>query len=748
MSEQNETLNQTKLSFKIGGMTCAACAVNVQKALSAVNGVSLAEVNIATDKATVCFDDTIANKEILKNAVENAGYSVVDKAGSAEQERINKEKEIATQRKKMLISLIFTIPLFYIAMAPMLPFSLPYPGIIHPNSNPLWFGIVQLILCIPVVAVGYKFYTNGFSSLFRLHPNMDSLVAVSTAAAFIYSVFNLIMVMGGDLHSVHDLYFESVGVIISLILLGKFLEMRSKGKTGEAIRALMSLAPQKAFVIRNEQTLEIFADEVKIGDIVLVKPGQSIPVDGAILSGETSIDESMLTGESMPVDKHVGDKVFAATINKNGSVTYKAEHVGEDTALSKIIKLVEDAAGSKAPIAHLADVVSGWFTPVVMAIAVIAATSWFFAGHDISFVMRIFVSILVIACPCALGLATPTAIIVATGKGASLGVLFKNATALQLTEQITTIVFDKTGTITVGKPVVCDIIPKADITADELLKVAASLEKLSEHPLSHAIVSKAEELKLTLYPVTGFEAETGKGIKGNVNGKSILIGNAKMTKVTDSELLDKLSNQGKTPMLVTRDNELIGIIAVADIIKENAATAISVLKDMGIKTAMLTGDNQKTANAIAKQAGIDQVYADMMPVDKVEAVEKHKGKKQIVAMVGDGINDAPALTAADIGISVGSGTDVAIESADVVLVKNDLLDVVTAIRLSRAAMRNIKQNLFWAFCYNVLGIPIAAGILWLFGGPLLNPMFAAAAMSFSSVSVVLNALRLNRFKRK
>lgn len=747
MSEQKEMINKTKISLKIGGMTCAACAVNVQKAISAMDGVDLAEVNIANEKATVVFNSDITDKESISKAVYLAGYSVVDKAASVEQERIDKQREIALQKRKLILALIFTIPLFYIAMAPMMPFKLPYPNFLLPDVNPLLFGIVQLVFCIPVVIVGYKFYTNGFMSLFRLHPNMDSLVAVSTAAAFIYSVVGLTLIVAGDEHAVHNLYFESVGVIIALILLGKFLEMRSKGKTGAAIRALMSLAPQKATVMRNGDTLEISADEVKIGDMILVKPGQSVPVDGTISDGSTSIDESMLTGESMPVDKHVGDKVFAATINKNGSITYMAEHIGEDTALSKIIRLVEDAAGSKAPIAHMADVVSGWFTPIVMVIAVISAIIWLVSGQDISFAMKIFVSVLVIACPCALGLATPTAIIVATGKGASLGVLFKNATALQQTCKVKTIIFDKTGTITKGQPIVCDIIPNEDMTSELLLTLAASLEKQSEHPLSHAIVSKAEEMKLSLYQAKGFEAKTGMGVIGDVNGVALSIGTEKLTGVSDRAIIDKLAGEGKTPMIVASKGKLLGIIAVADVIKESAAEAISLLKAMDIKTAMLTGDNKKTALAIAKQAGIDEVYAEMLPEDKVLAVEEHK-KNGMVAMVGDGINDAPALTAADIGISVGSGTDVAIESADVILVKNDLNDVVTAIKLSHAAMRNIKQNLFWAFCYNVLGIPIAAGLLKAFGGPLLNPMFAAAAMSFSSVSVVINALRLNTFKPK
>lgn len=744
--------SDARLTLQIGGMTCAACAVNVQKALARVEGVSAAEVNIANDKATIYFKGEPLPREVLQAAVKASGYEVVDKAASLEQERIGRQNEIKRQRNKMLLAVILTLPLFYIAMAPMLPFKMPYPYFLLPENNPALFGLIQLVFVLPVMAVGYRFYTGGFVSLVRLRPNMDSLVAVSTAAAFLYSLYNLWLVIGQkDIHAVHNLYFESVGVIIALILLGKYLEVRSKGKTGEAIRALMSLAPRTATVIRDGEHITIQADDVRIGDSVVLKPGQSVAVDGVVISGETNIDESMLTGESMPVDKKSGDTVFAATVNKNGSIVYKAEKVGEDTALSKIITLVEEAAGSKAPIAHLADVVSGWFTPVVMVIAVLAAGIWMLTGQPFSFAVKIFVSVLVIACPCALGLATPTAIIVATGKSASIGVLFKNAAALQAACSVKTVVFDKTGTVTVGKPVVCDVIPFGDMKEGELLILSASLEQLSEHPLSLAVVEKAKEDGLSLWPVSEFKAVTGMGISGMVNGSLVSIGNLKMTGVTDKAISDKLAEEGKTPLLISQDGKLIGIIAVADVIKESTREAISSLHQLGIKTAMLTGDNAKTAGAIAKQAGIDIVHAEMMPEDKVTAVLSYKAAHErgsLVAMVGDGINDAPALSAADVGIAVGSGTDVAIESADIVLVKNDLRDVVTALSLSRAAMRNIKQNLFWAFCYNVLGIPVAAGLLFAFGGPLLNPMLAAAAMSFSSVSVVLNALRLNRFKIK
>lgn len=738
-----------KIVLKIGGMTCAACAVNVQKAISRVEGVEAAEVNIATEKAAVVVDlDKVGKSEIVA-AVKNAGYFVVDKAKSLEMEQIGREKEIKLQRRKLIVALIFGALLLYIAMAPMITFiKLPILPFLNPDTNPLTFGIVQLILVLPVMAAGYKFYTSGFGNLFRLHPNMDSLVAVSTTAAFAYSVVGVVQLAMGDNHAAHRLYFESVGVIIALILLGKFLEARSKGKTGEAIRSLMSLAPTTATVIRDGVPVEINADDVRVGDVILVKPGQSMPVDGVVLSGSTVVDESMLTGESIPVNKAVGDRVFSATINKNGSITYQAEKVGEDTTLSKIIRLVEEAAGSKAPIAHMADVISGWFTPVVMAIALVSAIIWFFVKGDISFAVTIFVSVLVIACPCALGLATPTAIIVGTGKGASMGVLFKNATALQSAHKLRAVAFDKTGTITLGKPQLTDIVTFGT-DEKEVLGFAAALEYASEHPLAEAVIAKAEEEKLTIKPVEDFASITGMGVSGTVDGKRIMIGNEKLITNGDRTILDvvdSLANQGKTPMLISVDDKLSAVIAVADVIKETSREAVSELHKMGITTIMLTGDNKRTAEAIAKSAGIDKVKAEVMPDGKVEAIEALKKENGLVAMVGDGINDAPALTAADVGIAVGSGTDIAIESADIILVKNDLNDVVAALKLSNATMRNIKQNLFWAFFYNILGIPFAAGLFYAFGGPLLNPMLAAAAMSLSSVSVVGNALRLNRFK--
>ncbi|MCI8406486.1 MAG: copper-translocating P-type ATPase [Oscillospiraceae bacterium] len=739
-----------RISLKIGGMTCAACAANVQKALSRVEGVSEAAVNIATEQAAVLYDPEKAAKSQLEQAVKDAGYYVIDRAMSAELERISKQKEIRRQKAKLIVALCFAVPVFYIAMAPMIPFvALPYPATLHPDLHPELFALCQLVLVLPVMGVGYRFYTGGYSALFRLSPNMDSLVAVSTTAAFLYSLYSTIRILlfqeGHLAH--HGLYFESVAVIIALILLGKFLEARSKGKTGEAIRALMSLAPKTARILRDGQELELPADEVLRGDRVLIRPGERMPVDGVVNEGRTAVDESMLTGESMPVEKNPGDKVYAATINKNGSIVYTAERVGEDTALSQIVRMVEEAAGSKAPIAHLADRISGIFTPAVMAIALAAALIWYFVKGDLEFSLTIFISVLVIACPCALGLATPTAIIVGTGKGAQLGVLFKNAAVLQATHEIHTVIFDKTGTITQGQPALRDVIPYG-IEKAELLRLAASLEKSSEHPLGQAIVASAEEQGLDLLPAEEFLAVTGSGVEARISGQTIKIGNPAyvLGEAAPPPEVRSLAKMGKTPMLLSADGALKGILAVADPIKETSREAVARLREMGIETVMLTGDNQQTADAVAREAGIDKVRAGVLPGGKVEVVNHYRRASHLTAMVGDGINDAPALTAADVGIAVGSGTDVAIESAGVVLVKNNLMDVVTAIRLSRATIRNIKQNLFWAFCYNTLGIPVAAGLLYAFGGPLLNPMLAAAAMSLSSVCVVTNALRLNRFQ--
>ncbi len=743
------------VTIPIGGMTCAACSQRVERVLGKLSGVASAAVNLAAERAVITYDPHTIKLPQLKQAIADAGYQPLEIVmdADADEHKARKEKEINTLRLKFIIAAIFALPLLYIAMIPMiswLPFSVP--AAIHPDYHPLRYAIAQLILTIPVVAVGYRFYTVGFRALLSRSPNMDSLIAVSTTAAIGYSIYSIYRITQGDEHGIHGLYFETAGVIIALILLGKTLESISKGKTSEAIKKLMGLAPKTATVIRNGQEQELPIDEVELGDIVVVKPGEKVPVDGEVVEGYTAIDESMLTGESMPIDKKAGDKVYAASMNKNGSIRFRATKVGGDTALAQIIKLVEDAQGSKAPIAQLADVVSGYFVPIVIGIAIAAFAAWMIGGQTLTFALTKFISVLVIACPCALGLATPTAIMVGTGKGAELGILIKGGEALETAHKIDTIVFDKTGTITEGKPETTDILPHGGVDEQQLLLLAASAEQGSEHPLGEAIIRKAAQRGLTLFAVQRFEALPGHGIEVLVNDKTVLIGNQKLMNdrgipLGDSTAhADRLSSEGKTPMYVSADGQFAGIIAVADVVKQSSAQAIRQLQSMGIEVAMITGDNRKTAQAIAKQVGIDTVLAEVLPQDKSSEVKKLQAAGKKVSMVGDGINDAPALVQADIGIAIGSGTDVAMESADIVLMKSDLMDVATAIHLSKSTIRIIKQNLFWAFAYNVAGIPIAAGVLYLFGGPLLNPMFAAAAMSLSSVSVLTNALRLKRFK--
>lgn len=634
----------------------------------------------------------------------------------------------------------------------MLPMAgVKLPSFIDPEYNPKTFSMVQLFLVIPVVAAGNRFYRTGFKTLFKGSPNMDSLIAVSTSAAIFYSIFSIVKIFGGSVHYVHNLYFESAATIITLISLGKYLENISKGKTSEAIKKLINLAPKKAVVIKDGKEKVIDIDDVKEGDIVAVKPGEKIPVDGKIIEGLTSVDESMLTGESIPAQKGVGSDVTGASINKNGYIKYRVTHTGKDTVLSRIIKLVTDAQSAKAPIARLADTISGYFVPAVMLLALIASVLWLISGKDSVFALRIFVSVLVIACPCALGLATPTAIMVGTGKGAEYGILIKSGEALENAYKVDTVIFDKTGTITEGKPQVTDIIALKGISREYILKVAASGEKGSEHPLGEAIVKKAEDENIELADVKNFNAVPGHGIKAEIDGKVLLLGNKSFmdeNKIQSDVMFkaaEKLANEGKTPMFAAENNVLIGIIAVSDVIKKNSRGAIAKLNSMGIKTIMITGDNSITAEAVAKEVGISEVLSEVLPEDKSSEVKKIQSQGRKAAMVGDGINDAPALAQADIGIGIGTGTDIAIESADIVLMKSDLMDVVSAIQLSKQTIKNIKENLFWAFGYNIIGIPIAMGVLYIFGGPLLNPMIAAAAMSFSSVSVVLNALRLRKF---
>jgi Cu+-exporting ATPase len=807
-----ENYMQTE-TLKVGGMTCAACAARVEKAVKKLEGIESASVNFATEKATVVYNPAQARISAIKDAIKNAGYKVLDtsKAGAIDEDKLRKEKEIKTLKIKFIVAISFAAPLLYIAMVPMIKwFSLPFPKALAPMNFPLVYALVELLLVIPVIIAGNRFYSAGFKNLLHRSPNMDSLIALGTTSAVLYSVYNIFEIANGNFSAVDSLYFETAGMIIALILLGKTLESISKGRTSDAIKKLMGLTPKTALIVLKDAAgntieKEILIEEVIPGDIIVVRPGAKIPVDGVVIEGETAIDESMLTGESMPVDKKAGDKVFGATINANGLIHFRAEKVGSDTALAQIIKLVEDAQGSKAPIAQMADTVSGYFVPVVCAIALAAGIAWYTAAQagivslpagksTLEFALTIFISVLVIACPCALGLATPTAIMVGTGKGAENGILIKGGEALETAHKINTIVFDKTGTITEGKPQVTDVVvneggslppgsspeaglpppPSAGDTPatppDYLLQMAASAEKGSEHPLGQAIVQGAQKKGLEIFAAESFKAITGLGIEALIKGVKVLAGNKKLMDERGISLScleaesDRIAGEGKTPMYIALDGRLAGIVAVADVLKKSSKAAIERLHSMGIEVVMITGDNKKTAAAIAKQVGIDRVLSEVLPQDKAAEVKKlqedirdtfspafqnGKAKKQsasTVAFVGDGINDAPALAQADIGIAIGSGTDVAIESADIVLMRSDLMDVPSAINLSKSTIRNIKQNLFWAFGYNVLGIPIAAGALYLFGGPLLNPIFAAAAMSMSSVSVLSNALRLKRFK--
>ena len=757
INKTEQTSECKQIQLPIGGMSCAVCAKRVEKAISELEGVADVNVNFAAEKAFVTYNPQKVRPSAMKEAVLKAGYQPLENkgAGAEDEDRKRREKEINTMKKKFIAAAIFAFPLLYIAMVPMIKFvSLPGAKMLDGlmMNYPLFYALLEFFLTVPVICVGYRFYTVGFKSLFQKSPNMDSLIAVGTTAAVAFSLYNTFQIVKGNFQAVHSLYFESAGVIITLILLGKMLEAVSKGKTGEAIKKLMGLAPKTAFVIQNGAETEIPVEEVEIGDIIIVKPGAKIPVDGVVIEGHTAIDESMLTGESMPVDKKAGDKVYAASLNTTGTVKFRAEKVGSDTALAQIIKLVEQAQGSKAPIAKLADIVAGYFVPAVIAIAVASGIAWFIGTGDFKFALTIFISVLVIACPCALGLATPTAIMAGTGKGAENGILIKSGEALETAHKINAIILDKTGTITEGKPSVTDLICASNFTQEKLLQLVASAEKNSEHPLGQAIVRGAQEKSLALLEAENFNSITGQGIEAQIAGLSVFVGNRKMMEeknISVKELekdADKLAEEGKTPVFVAADGQPAGIVAVADVVKKSSRAAIESLHKMGIEVAMITGDNKKTAEAIARQVGIDRVLAEVLPQDKAFEVKKLQQEGRKVAMVGDGINDAPALAQSDIGIAIGSGTDVAMESADIVLMHSDLTDVPTAILLSKKTIRNIKQNLCWAFGYNTIGIPVAAGILYLFGGPLLNPMLAAAAMSLSSVSVLTNALRLKRFK--
>jgi len=750
------------ITLKIEGMTCQSCVRSIEVNLGKEKGVDEVVVNLTTEKMRIKFNKKdIKLSQIIKK-VEALGFKAIKNEKDIDLDK--KKLELQKKWYELMGMLFFGGVILYIAMGSMLGASLP--DIIDLDKNPLNFAIIQLLFTIPVIYLGRRFYLVGFKVLFR-NPNMDSLIAIGTGAAILYSLYGTFEVYMGNLMMAHHLYYESAVVILALISLGKYLEDVSKGKTSEAIKKLGSLRPKMAAIMKNGEIIEVGVEEVEVGDIVLVKPGEKVPVDGIVISGQTSIDESMLTGESIPVKKKIGDRVVGASINKNGSIQIETKATGEDTTLSHIIKLVEDAQGSKAPIARMADIISGYFVPVVIVIAILSSTLWYLAGklgwielnNDPSiFALTIFIAVLVIACPCSLGLATPTAIMVGTGMGAKNGILIKGGEALETTHKLNYIIFDKTGTITLGKPVVTDVVEAEEaglINKEKILQLAGSLETHSEHPLGDAIVEEVKNKELKLLEVSGFNSITGMGIVGVVEEKTILVGNEKLMVKNKIEVLsgakekiDQLAKQGKTPMMIAIDGKFSGIIAVADPIKESSKKAIQNLKNMGIQVAMITGDNKKTADAIGQQIEIDMVLSEVMPEDKIKEVKKLQAQGYKVGMVGDGINDAPALAQADIGIGIATGTDVAMESADIVLMKSDLKDVAVAIELSRATIKNIKQNLFWAFGYNTLGIPVAAGVLYIFGGPLLNPMIAGAAMAMSSVSVVSNALRLKFFKSK
>ena len=742
-------------TFAIEGMTCASCAQTIEKAVGKLSGVDKASVNLATEKMQVSYNPSAISVSDVTGAVSNSGYAAVlettdTQDNSRAEKREKKEKRMKQLLNRFGISIIFTIPVLIISMGPMV--GMPLPNIVDPMINAFNFSLLQLILTLPIMVVSWEYFQKGCKTLFKGHPNMDSLIALGTASAFVYSLAATIGTGLGYGNFSDLLYYEVTGVILTLHTLGLFLEERSKGQMSSAIEKLVNLAPKTARVIRNGVEQEITVDEVALGDVIRVRPGESMPVDGVVVEGRTSVDESMLTGESIPVEKESGDEVIGASINKNGSIDYRATRVGSDTTLSQIIKLVEDAQGSKAPIARMADIITGYFVPIVIALAVLAGIAWLIAGQSGIFALSVIITTLVIACPCALGLATPTSIMVGTGKGAEHGVLIKSGEALETTHNLDTIVFDKTGTLTEGKPIVTDILVTPLITKENLLYYAASSETGSEHPLGEAIVQKSKEENMTLAKPDHFEAIPGYGIRVEIEGKDMYSGNRKLMQEQKIDLSsmekesDRLADEGKTPMYLSVDGELAGIIAVADTLKENSMKAVKELRRRGVEVIMITGDNKRTAKAIAKQVGIDSVLSEVLPEDKAEEVKKLQEAGKKVAMVGDGINDAPALAQADVGIAVGSGTDVAIESADIVLMRNDLTAVLTAIDLSHATLRNIKQNLFWAFAYNLVGIPVAMGLLYIFGGPLMSPMFAAVAMSFSSVSVLLNALRLRRFK--
>lgn len=743
-------------TFKISGMHCAACAAGSEKSIKRLPGIISANVNLATETAVVEYDPALVKFAEIKAAVSMLGFTPVeleDKKAVAE-EVLRKQAEARAIRRRVIISVILAVPLLYIAMGHMMWSSLPLPAFMSMHDGPLGYALVQFVLTAVILYCGRRFYIVGFRSLIRRIPNMDTLVAIGTGSAFLYSIYNTVLIALGSHEAVHLLFYESAAIVVTLVMLGKYLEAFSKGKTSEAIEKLTELAPDKATIEKNGKQLEISTSELTVGDIVVVFPGGRFPCDGTVIEGISSADNSMLTGESLPVPVSEGSGVIGGAINGEGLIKFRAEKVGSETALSQIVRMVEDAQGKKAPIAHLADVISGYFVPAVLVIATVSAVVWALLGKDAAFVLNIFVSVLIIACPCALGLATPTAIMVGTGRGAEFGILFKSGEALQSAHDLTHIVLDKTGTVTEGKPVLTDIALAGTMEENKLLALAAAAESGSEHPVARAIIRAAEERALELPQASDISAIPGRGIEAKVSGKSVLIGNATLMQErgVDASMLredaEKFSSSGKILMYCAVDGTAAGLFAAADTIKEGSVEAIKSLHKLGLKTIMLTGDNANAAKSIADSVGIDEVVAEILPGDKANEVEKLTKSGMKVAMVGDGINDAPALAAATVGIAIGTGTDVAIESADIVLMSGDLSGVYGAVKLSRTVIRNIKENLFWAFIYNCIGIPFAAGVVYAFGGPLLTPMFGGAAMALSSVCVVGNALRLRGFKIK
>ena len=728
-----------RVKIRIGGMTCAACSASVERALGGMDGIQSVSVNLATNTASVDFDPDTISMDAISDEIESLGFDVL-------KDEAEDDGEIAKKTKrKLIISILFTIPLLYIAMGPMV--GLPVPGEIH--DDPEVFSIIQIMLTIPVLFAGRDFYIRGFPNLVKLRPNMDTLVALGTAAAFIFSIYNTIQIFNGT-GDPHSLYFESAATIITLVMVGKYLESRSKYKTGESIRALMELSPEEAHVIRDGNEIVVPISELYVEDVAVIRPGERIPADGTITDGHTSVDESMLTGESVYAERGPGDRVFAGTMNMNGSIRMLVDSTGDNTVLSQIVRMVEDAQSSKAPVARLADKIAGIFVPIVMAIAVIACAIWMLAGKDLEFSLTVLIAVLVIACPCSLGLATPLAIIVGTGKGTEYGILYKSAESLEMSGKIDSVVLDKTGTVTSGKPVVTELFSYID--EKKLVRIAASAESASEHPLGKAIVEYAQSSDIKLSRPEDFVAHTGNGLECTIDGTKVHIGNVafmqKMNIDTTEAIvrIDELSVGGKTVIIVATDDEVAGLIALSDTIRETSARAVANLRDMGVRVTMITGDNAVTAKAIAVKAGIENVVAEALPADKAEGIKEMQDCGMTVAMVGDGMNDAPALAQSNVGMAVGSGTDIAMGSSDIVLMNDDLRSVPVAIEIGRRTMKHIHQNLFFAFLYNIIGIPIAAGILFVFGGPLLNPMIAAAAMSLSSVSVVLNSLRLRSFR--